>query len=88
MLTESEVYKSLNEIFRELFDDDSISLTARTVAEDVPGWDSFNHLNIIAAVQERFQIRTNTREVEDLANVGDIVRLIIEKTGQSKAKAD
>jgi acyl carrier protein len=75
-VTEPEIYATLNEVFRELFADDGIVLKPETTADDIEGWDSFNHLNIIVAVESRFGIRLNTREIEGLTNVGDMVRLI------------
>jgi len=83
-MTEAEVYAGLTEIFRELFGDEAITLTPSTSAADVAGWDSFNNINIIAAAEERFGVRVGAREIEALANVGDLVGLILAKS----AKAD
>jgi acyl carrier protein len=47
----------------------------------VPGWDSFNHLNIVAGAEERFGVRLGTREIDGLRNVGDLARLILKKRG-------
>jgi acyl carrier protein len=80
-VTEAEIYDSLNALFRELFDDDTIVLKAETTAHDIPAWDSFNHLNIIVAVESRFGFRMQTREIEVLATIGDMVRLILARTG-------
>jgi acyl carrier protein len=79
-VTEPEVYAILTELFHELFADDSIVLTPDTTADDVSGWDSFNHLNIIVAVETRFGIKLQTNEIEGLTNVGDMARLILTKT--------
>jgi len=84
-VTEPEVYAVLTEVFQELFADESIVLTPTTTADDVEGWDSFNHLNIIVGVESRFRIRLQTREVEGLTNVGDMVKLILAKTGGQPA---
>jgi len=75
-VTEPEIYEGLTEIFHELFADDGIVLTAETTAEDVEDWDSFNHLNIIVAVEMRFGIKMQTNEIEELTNVGDMVQLV------------
>lgn len=78
-MTEAEVYQGLTDVFRDLFGDPSIRLTAETTASDIPGWDSFNHLNIVAGAEERFAVRLATREVDGLRNVGDLARLILKK---------
>lgn len=74
-------YAGLNEIFRDLFGDEAISLTPDTTAADIAEWDSFNHINIVVAVESRFGIKFNTVEVEGLKNAGDMVALIERKQG-------
>ena len=78
-MTEAEIYSGLTDIFRDLFGDDAITLSPATTAADVDGWDSFNHINIIAGAEERFGIRITTREAESFENIGDLVRLIVAK---------
>ncbi len=80
-MTDAEIYAEMNSIFQDLFADDSISLTPATKAEDVEGWDSFNHLNIIVAVESRFDIRLDSEEIDSLTNVGDLVAKVKEKRG-------
>lgn len=75
----SEIYQKLTELFRELFADDSIVLTAETTANDVDGWDSFNHISVIVAVETRFGVKMTTAEIERLANVGALVTAIESK---------
>lgn len=78
-MTEQEVYETLNEIFRDIFDDDSIEITAQTNAGDIPEWDSFNHINIVVASEMKFGVKFRTSEIEGLANVGEFARLILER---------
>lgn len=73
------IYDDLNEIFRDVFGDDAISLAPSTTAADVAGWDSFNHINVVVAVESRFGIKFSTAEVERLRNVGDMATLIARK---------
>ncbi len=78
-MTEQEILAKLNDIFRDIFDDDSIELTTESTANDIPEWDSFNHINIIVASEMKFGVKFRTSELESLANVGDFVRLIGER---------
>jgi acyl carrier protein len=78
-MTSTEILAQLTEIFREIFDNDSITLTPETTAEDVPEWDSFNHINIIVGVESHFGIKIQTAETEELKNVGHLVELIERK---------
>jgi acyl carrier protein len=72
----AEIYRELTELFRELFADDSIVLTPQTTANDIEGWDSFNHISVIVAVETRFGVKMTTSEIEHLADVGALVAAI------------
>ena len=75
----AEIYAKLTDIFRELFADDDIALTPATTAADIDGWDSFNHLSVIVAVETRFGVKMTTSEIETLTNVGALVAAIERK---------
>jgi acyl carrier protein len=76
-MNEAQIYAEWGEIFRDVFLTDDIELSAK----DVPGWDSFKQIDIILAVEEKYRIKLNTRELDSLQNVGDLVRVITAKTG-------
>ena len=71
-----EIYTQLTTIFHDLFDDDTLVLTPELTAADVPEWDSFNHINLIVAVEQRFKIKFQTAELEALHTVGHLADLI------------
>jgi acyl carrier protein len=75
----SDIRSKLNAVFRDVFDDESISVTDATTAQDIDGWDSLNHVNLIVAVEKAFGIKMTTREATTLANVGELVRLVEKK---------
>jgi acyl carrier protein len=70
-MTDSEILERLTRIFRQIFDDDAIVLTDETTAADIHEWDSFNHINIIVAVEQDCGIKFQTAETEELKNVRD-----------------
>ena len=72
----SEIYERLTKIIGQVLGDDAIVLTPTTSAEDVPGWDSFNHINIIVGAEAEFGVKFNASELEQLKNVGDFAALI------------
>jgi acyl carrier protein len=78
-MQESEIYLTITEIARDIFEDDTVVLGPRTVAADVENWDSFNHINLIVAVERAFGLRFKTAEFESLQNVGEFVELIVVK---------
>ena len=74
-----EIYAKLNTLFREIFSNDDIVVTPETTAQDIDGWDSFNHLSIIVAVETRFGVKMKTAELERLVNIGALVAAIQSK---------
>ena len=50
-MSEQEIYERLNEVFRNVFDDDDIEVEAGTTADDIEDWDSLEHINLISAVK-------------------------------------
>jgi acyl carrier protein len=75
-VTQSEILERLKKIIGQVVGNDQITLNSDTTAEDVPGWDSFSHTNIIVGAEMEFGVKFNTAEMEDLKNVGDFVTLI------------
>jgi acyl carrier protein len=75
-MTEADILQKLTAIFRDIFDQPSILLTARTTAEDVPGWDSVSHITLVVETETTFGVKFWTTEIEELKNVGDLVQLI------------
>lgn len=77
-------YKELTGIFQDVFEDQSIVPTPEMKASDVPGWDSFNHINLIVAIEQRFRIKFKTAELESLRNVSHLVEIIESKLAASQ----
>jgi acyl carrier protein len=78
-MNDQEVYLALDDIFRDIIGDNKISLTSDTTANQVEGWDSFAHINIIVAVERRFSIKFQTCEIEKMTNAGGLVATIQKK---------
>lgn len=74
------ILQTLTPILRDIFLDDSLELTAQLSARDVPGWDSFKHIEIIIAAEEAYGVKFSSREIDGLKNIGDLATLIAAKT--------
>ncbi len=70
----------LQEIFREVFDDDSIVVTPGLTADEVEDWDSLNHIRLILAIEKSFKIKFTAAQAGNLKNVGELADLIRAKT--------
>ena len=81
-MTDAEIYAALNDVFRQVLEDDSIELTPSTTAEDVDGWDSMNHIFIVVELEKRFGVKFQAAEMEELKNVGELAGLVREKVAK------
>jgi acyl carrier protein len=68
--------EQLNEIFQQVFDDDTIEIAPQMTANDVDGWDSLTHMNLITAIEVHFGIRFSQRELPTFKNIGDLLNAI------------
>ena len=66
----------LTDIFRSVFNDETIELADQLTADDIDGWDSIAHINLIFAVEEAFGVSFSTSDLKTLATVGDLRTLI------------
>lgn len=72
----NEIYERLNEVFQDVFDDDSITVTAATTAADIEDWDSLSHITLVSAVEDEFRMKFSMKEVVEMKNVGEMVAII------------
>jgi acyl carrier protein len=84
-MTRQDILPTIAEIIRDVLDQQDLVIEAYTNATDVEAWDSFNHINIVVAIEARFGIRFVTAEIEQLKNVGELVSLVSEKIGAHRA---
>ncbi|MCH5324078.1 MAG: acyl carrier protein [Eubacterium sp.] len=75
-MEEQEIYERLNEVFRDVFDDDELEVEEGTTADDIDDWDSLSHITLISAVEDEFGIRFKMGEVSSMKNVGEMVEII------------
>lgn len=75
-MNQTEIYERLNEVFRDVFDDEEITVNADTTADDIEDWDSLEHINLIAAVEQEFGIKFSMGQVVSMKNVGEMVSII------------
>lgn len=74
-----EVMQKLQEVFRDVFDDDTIEINENTTANDIDEWDSLEHITLIGAVEKTFKMRFKMKEVSSMKNVGEMVEIILER---------
>ena len=75
-MTTQQILDRLNPVFQDIFDDESLTVTEQTTADDVDGWDSLTHITLISAVEDEFGIRFAMKDLVKLKDVGELARLV------------
>ena len=80
-MTRENVYEKLNGVFRDVFDDEDITVNDATTADDIDDWDSLEHINLVVAVEKCFGIKFTMGEVTGMKNVGEMADIILGRAG-------
>ena len=75
----SEILHQLHGIFVDALDSDDVKLTNETTADEVEGWDSLTHIQLVVGIEKHFKIRFTSQEIQRWKNVGELVESIHNK---------
>ena len=75
-MTREEILKELNEVFQEVFDDESIIVNETTTANDIEDWDSLMHISLVNAVEKAFDVKFEMKDIVSWKNVGEMINTI------------
>jgi acyl carrier protein len=85
--TRRRCLEHLQAVFRVVFGDDGLVLSEATSQREIPGWDRSSHLQLIAAIENRFGIRFTTREAwssgDSTSSVALLVDLLVPKLARA-----
>lgn len=79
-MDKNTIYAKLNVIFRDVFDDDSITVNPKTTSDDIDDWDSLEHITLISAVEREFKMKFKMGEISSMKNVGEMADIIAART--------
>jgi acyl carrier protein len=85
-LSKSDIYGKLQDVFRSVFDDESLELKPQMTSSDINGWDSLNQIKIIIACENAFGIRLKPRELNALENVDEMVDHLLHAIGRHNGR--
>jgi acyl carrier protein len=74
-----DLLPELQEIFRDIFDDENLVIAPESNASTVEDWDSLAHVNLVTAIEKKYKIRFGLAELQELKNVGGMIDLIKKK---------
>ena len=66
-------------ILADIFDIPVEQITLMSSPETIENWDSLNHLNLVLAIEQEFDVQIMPEEIEQLLSVEQIMVLLDEK---------
>ena len=70
------LHERLEELFREVFNDDGLTLTDEMAAHDISGWDSVTHINLMFSIEEAFGVQFTGNQLAEFKNIGELKRFL------------
>jgi acyl carrier protein len=78
-MDKNQILEEVQEIFREVLDNEEIVLASETTADDIEEWDSLTHIQLIVAIEKHFKIKFTSKEILSWQNVGEMIDCIAAK---------
>ncbi|TSJ43684.1 acyl carrier protein [Mucilaginibacter corticis] len=78
-MEQTEILAKVQDIFRDVLDNEDIVLTPQTTADDVEDWDSLSHIQLIVAIEKAFKIKFTSKEILSWSNVSEMTESIAGK---------
>lgn len=78
-MNKEAIYTKLNEIFRNVFMDDEITLKPETYSADIEDWDSLMQILLLTEIEKAFGFKFDAKEAANMQNVGEMVDIILTK---------
>ena len=75
-MEKTQILEEVQEIFRDVLDNEDIVLADETTAEDIEEWDSLSHIQLIVAIEKHFKVKFTSKEILSWKNVGEMIDCI------------
>jgi acyl carrier protein len=75
-----DMHQRLERIFKDTFNDESLALRDEMASQDIPGWDSVHHINLMFAIESSFGMQFVGNELAELKNIGELKALLARRS--------
>ena len=75
-MVQEKIFNDIVLICQSVFNDSNVNLSLTSKADDIHQWDSLTHIQLILAIEQKFQIKFSLGELQNLKKIGDLVRLV------------
>ena len=78
-MSREETISKIQDVFRDVFDNEEITVSESTSANDIEEWDSLTNIQLIVSIEHEFGIKFDSEEMTSWANVGEMAACIESK---------
>lgn len=75
-MNKEEIIKKIIPVFKTVFEDENLEINEKSNSDNVNGWDSLNHIYLVVAIEEEFNIKFLAEDIQRWNNVGDMAEYI------------
>ena len=75
-MTRDELLRMITDILSNVVDDPDLELNEDTASDEVPDWDSVNHVKLILQLESDLGIRFASNEINSVSNVRMLIDLL------------
>ena len=75
-MTRTEILEQVQDIFRDVFDNEELVITESSSANDIDEWDSLTNIQLIVGIEHQFNIKFDSEEMTAWNNVGEMISSI------------
>lgn len=75
----NEILEKVQDIFRDVLDNEELVLEEQMTAQDVEEWTSLSQAQILTAIEQQMGFRFTLKEIMTMKSVGQIVDAIASK---------
>ena len=80
-MSRDEILLKTTNIFRDVFDDESLVITDDTTAADIEDWDSLTHITLVNEIEDAYNYKFSMKEVLGMKNVGEMLDILEKHSG-------
>ncbi|MBS0172254.1 MAG: acyl carrier protein [Nitrospira sp.] len=74
-----DLHSQLEDVFRQVFDNEHLTLRDDMTAPDIEGWDSVAHINLMFGIEQAFGVRFKGNELADMKNIRELKQFLSSK---------
>ena len=77
-----QLHEQLEEVFRQVFDNENLKLADDMMSSDIDGWDSVTHINLMFGIEQAFGVRFKGNELAEVKNIGELKQVLVSKSNR------